>query len=639
MIKKDTIDRIFDAVRIEEVVGDFVSLKKRGANLLGVCPFHNEKTPSFTVTPVKGIYKCFGCGKGGDSVKFVMEHEKFSYPEALRYLAKKYNIEIEESQDFVPNTAESEFKESLFIVSAFAQQHFTHNLWETDPGKQIGLSYFRERGFREEIIHKFQLGYSIDEWSNLTDAANQQGYKTEFLEATGLSIKNDQGRIYDRFRGRVMFPIHSLSGRVIAFGGRVLKTDPKSPKYVNSPETEIYHKSNVLYGLYFAKKAIREFDTCYLVEGYTDVISLHQAGIENVVASSGTSLTVEQIRLIARFTQNVTILYDGDAAGIKASLRGIDMILEEGLNVKIVLFPEGNDPDSYVREVGASAFKEYILQTQKDFILFKSTLLLAEVANDPIKKAGLIRDIVETIAKIPDSIKASVFVKECSNLLEIEERVLLAELNKLRLAKSKKGAQQAEAIEEAMPELPPEPSIPVERNDAAQEQELIRLLFNYGSKMIPGDEEGTEHSFAAFIIHELEEVSFDQAIYAKVIKIYESQLAIGALPDESFFIHHEDQEISLLAVSLLTSNYQLSENWKNTHGILVKQEEEILKEAGVNAINHLKVRKLNKMIRENQEKMSKVSDPQELEQLQRIHMSLSEVKKELSKALGAVILR
>lgn len=639
MIKKDTIDRIFDTVRIEEVVGDFVSLKKRGSNLLGVCPFHNEKTPSFTVTPVKGIYKCFGCGKGGDSVKFIMEHEKYSYPEALRYLAKKYNIEIEETTEFVANSAENEFKESLFIVSAFAQQHFSHTLFETETGQNIGLSYFKERGFREEVIKKFQLGYSIDEWSHLTDAATNQGYKTEFLEATGLAIKNEQGRIYDRFRGRVMFPIHSLSGRVIAFGGRILKTDPKSPKYVNSPETEIYHKSNVLYGLFFAKKAIRDHDTCYLVEGYTDVVSLHQAGIENVVASSGTSLTVEQIRLIARFTQNVTILYDGDAAGIKASLRGIDMILEEGLNVKIVLFPEGNDPDSYVKEVGAAAFKEYIQQTQKDFILFKSNLLLAEVANDPIKKAGLIRDIVETIAKIPDSIKASVFVKECSTLLEIEERVLLAELNKLKLTQSKKGTpgNRTEQTEPEQISSFPEPAPLIIRNDDPQEQEIIRLLLNYAGRTIK--EEETELSFAAFLLHELDDITFENALYDKVIKIYQAQLAIGAVPGDSFFIQHTEQDVSNLAISLLSHSYQLSENWKDKHGIYVKLEEDIVKEAGINAVNHLKVRKLNKMIQQNQEKLTSATDAHEIERLQQMHMSLVAIRKELSKALGAVILR
>ncbi len=638
MIKKETIDRIFDTARIEEVVGDFVSLKKRGANLLGVCPFHNEKTPSFTVTPVKGIYKCFGCGKGGDAVKFIMEHEKYSYPEALRYLAKKYNIEIEETAEKTANSAEDDYKESLFIVSQFAQQHFSTTLLETEIGQSIGLSYFKERGFREDIIRKFQLGYSTDEWSNLTDAATKQGYKTAFLEATGLAIKNEQGRIYDRFRGRVMFPIHSLSGRVIAFGGRILKTDPKSPKYVNSPETEIYHKSNVLYGLFFAKKAIREHDTCYLVEGYTDVVSLHQAGIENVVASSGTSLTVEQIRLIARFTQNVTILYDGDAAGIKASLRGIDMILEEGLNVKIVLFPEGNDPDSYVKEVGAAAFKEYIEKTQKDFILFKSNLLLAEVANDPIKKAGLIRDIVETIAKIPDSIKASVFVKECSVLLEIEERVLLAEFNKLKLAQAKKGSQQAKVQDF---ELPPEPVeiTPIAlRTDDYQEQEIIRLLFNYGSKII-STEEGLEQSFAAFLLHELEDTAFENKLFAKIIQVYQSQLALGNTPTDNFFIQHAEQDLSHIAISLLSHTYQLSENWKNTHGIHVKQEEEILKEAGVNAINHLKVRKLNGMIRQNQDKLQVAKTPEDIERLQRIQLSLTAIKKELSKALGAVILR
>ena len=440
MINRETIDKIMETARIEEVVGDFVHLKKRGTSLIGNCPFHGEKTPSFHVSVSKGIYKCFGCGKGGDSVRFVMEHEKYSYPEALKFLAQKYNIEVEETVETVQDAEAQNARESLYIVSQFAANYFEDQLWNSAEGKSIGLSYFKERGFREDILKKFNLGYSPDVWDALILDAVKHKHAEEYLEKTGLAIRNDKGKLYDRFRGRVMFPIHNFTGRVIGFGGRTLKTDKNVPKYVNSPESDIYHKSNVLYGLFHAKKAIRDQDNCYLVEGYADVLSVHQAHIENVVASSGTSLTIEQIRLIGRFTQNVTILYDGDAAGIKASLRGLDMILEEGLNVKVVSFPTGDDPDSYMHKVGAGAFKSYIEDNRQDFILYKANILLTEAGKDPIKRAGIIRDIIESISKIPDNIKASVFIRECSRLLEVEERILLSELNTIRAAKLKKSS-------------------------------------------------------------------------------------------------------------------------------------------------------------------------------------------------------
>ncbi|HRS38420.1 MAG TPA: DNA primase, partial [Bacteroidia bacterium] len=438
MIARETIDRILDAVRIDEVVGDFVQLKKRGTNLLGLCPFHNEKTPSFNVNPVRNIYKCFGCGKGGDAVNFVMEHEHYSYPEALRYLAKRYNIEIEET---APDPQEAQLRderESLYILNSYAQRVFSEQLFEDEEGRAIGMSYFRERGFTEETIKTFQLGFNRSDWSAFAERAVKEGYKEEYLEKTGLCIRKDNGKLFDRFRGRVMFPIHNLSGRVIGFGGRVLKKDDKTAKYLNSPESEIYHKSKSLYGIYFAKKAIVQLDNCYLVEGYTDVISLHQAGIENVVASSGTSLTSEQIRLIGRYTKNITVLYDGDAAGIKASLRGIDLILEEGLNVKVVLFPDGDDPDSYTRKHGSSSTVDFIEANAKDFVLFKTGLLLDDVKNDPVRKAGLIRDVVETIGHIPDPILRSTYTKQCSALLDIQENILVSELNKIRRNQLKK---------------------------------------------------------------------------------------------------------------------------------------------------------------------------------------------------------
>ena len=424
MIDQPTIDRITDAAQIQDVVGDYVTLRKRGVNLLGLCPFHNEKTPSFTVSPAKGIFKCFGCGKGGNSVHFIMEHEQISYYEALKYLARKYNIEVEERELSPEEMAVRNDRESMLLVNEFAQKHFTNTLLHHIDGKAIGLSYFRERGFRDDIITKFQLGYSLELRDAFTQAAMKAGYNKDYLIKTGLTIEGDNHYLGDRFRGRVMFPVHTLSGKVVAFGGRILKKDDKMAKYVNSPESEIYHKSNELYGIYFAKQAIVKQDRCFLVEGYTDVISMHQSGIENVVASSGTSLTPGQIRLIHRFTENVTVIYDGDAAGIKASIRGIDLLLEEGLNIKVLLLPDGDDPDSFARKHNASDFIEYVQQNSSDFIRFKTNLLLADAGNDPVKRAGLVLDIVRSISIIPNTAIRGEYVKECSTLLNVEEQML-----------------------------------------------------------------------------------------------------------------------------------------------------------------------------------------------------------------------
>src|ERR1700744_351973 len=532
MILKSTVDRIMEATDIGEVIGEFVNLKKRGANYVGLSPFVNEKTPSFTVSPAKGIFKDFSSGKGGSAISFLMELEKFTYPEALRWLAKKYSIEIEETVESPENREEENHRESLMIVSGYAAKFFHESLLETDEGQNIGLSYFKERGFSNETIKKFELGYSPDQWEAFTSQALKEGYQQQFLEETGLSVKRDNGSLYDRYRGRVMFPIHSFTGRVIAFGGRTLKNDKNVPKYVNSPESEIYHKSNVLYGLYFAKKSIREEDNCFLVEGYADVLSVHQAGIENVVASSGTSLTVEQIRLIGRLTKNITILYDGDAAGIKASLRGLDMILEEGLNVKVVLFPDGHDPDSYVRKVGTSAFKKHIEDNKKDFIFYKTDLLLKEAGNDPIRKAEVIREIVESVAKIPDSIKASVFIKECSYILQIDERALISELNKMRLAKAKKDSQQQLSrpvpVEETLLKEP----VLVETKEvdnSSQEKEIIRLLLLYGNRMIDWD--GIANTYIGpFMIAELSDVEFDHEPAKRFVEIYRQEVENGIFP-------------------------------------------------------------------------------------------------------------
>ncbi|MFD0763499.1 DNA primase [Mucilaginibacter lutimaris] len=644
MITKPTVDRIMEATDIVEVIGEFVQLKKRGANYVGLSPFVNERTPSFTVSPAKGIFKDFSSGKGGSAVTFLMELERFTYPEALKWLAKKYGIEVEETVESVENLEEQNRRESLMIVSGFAAKFFHESLLHTDEGKSIGYSYFKERGFSNDTIKKFELGYSPDQWEAFTGEAIKQGYKEEFLVESGLSVKRDNGSLYDRYRGRVMFPIHSFTGRVIAFGGRTLKSDKNVPKYVNSPESEIYHKSNILYGLYFAKKAIRDEDNCYLVEGYADVISVHQAGIENVVASSGTSLTVEQIRLIGRLTKNITILYDGDAAGIKASLRGLDMILEEGLNVKVVLFPDGHDPDSYVQKFGTNAFKTHVDKNKKDFILYKTEILLKDVGNDPIKKAEIIREIVESIAKIPDSIKASVFLKECSNRLEIDERALLSELNKMRQAKAKKDSQQQQnqnRKQEPSPEdllFFDEPQEHVAKESDTQEREIVRLLLHYGNKMIDWD--GIANTYIGpFMIAELSDVEFEQPETKKFMEIYRQEVENGVLPEEQHFIHHPDKGIVDLVVTMLATKYILSENWYEMHKILVPDEQANMKATILGAIFHLKKQKVGKILQNLRKELQTTTGEADQEILLNQYMHMKKVEKTISDYLGSVIIK
>ena len=646
MINRDTIDKIMETARIEEVVGDFVNLKKRGTSLIGNCPFHGEKTPSFHVSVSKGIYKCFGCGKGGDSVRFVMEHEKYSYPEALKFLAQKYNIEVEETVETVQDLAAQNSRESLFIVSQFAANYFEDQLWNSAEGKAIGLSYFKERGFREDILKKFNLGYSPDVWDALIQDAIKNKHAEEYLEKTGLAIRNDKAKLYDRFRGRVMFPIHNFTGRVIGFGGRTLKTDKNVPKYVNSPESDIYHKSSVLYGLFQAKKAIRDTDNCYLVEGYADVLSVHQSNIENVVASSGTSLTIEQIRLIGRFTQNVTILYDGDAAGIKASLRGLDMILEEGLNVKVVSFPAGDDPDSYMHKVGAGAFKVYIEENRQDFILYKANILLAEAGKDPIKRAGIIRDIVESIAKIPDHIKASVFIRECSRLLEVEERILVSELNTMRAAKLRKGSN-ANARQSQQQDLPPENlfaddvqlvAIETTANDALQEQEIVRLLLTFGHELVSWDKIDNMY-IGSFIMQNLTDVTFENELCKKIIDHYRIEIENGQLPTTNHFIKSEDRDIADLAITLSTTPYTLSENWYNKHNIYVRDETVNLKATILGGLYHLKKRKVDKILLDLLKEIKTENDATNQEILMKRYAFIKNVEKEISRFLGSVIVK
>ena len=653
MISKETIDRIFDTARIEEVVGEFVNLKKRGVNLIGLCPFHNEKTPSFNVNPARNIYKCFGCGKGGTSVNFIIEHEHLSYPDALRYLAKKYNIEIEEEQATPEQTILRDEKESMLVLNGFAQNYFSDRLFHAEDGKAIGLTYFRERGFSKETIEKFQLGYSPDERDAFTSHALKNEYKEEFLVKTGLSIKNDRG-LFDRFRGRVMFPVHNLGGRVIAFGGRILKKDEKTAKYFNSPESEVYHKSQVLYGIYFSKKAIIEKDNCYLTEGYTDVISLHQAGVENVVASSGTSLTAEQIRLIGRYTKNVTVLYDADPAGIKASLRGIDMILEEGLNVKVVLFPNGEDPDSFARAHRSSEVHDYLRANAKDFMVFKTDLLLKEVANDPVAKAGLIRDVVESISKIPDAITRSVYTKQCSEMMEIDEQVLLNELNRFRRSALKKIVPPDD-LEELMPDILGVPQPQSRFETESQEREIIRLLLNYGNEEIyfyedtepegvNGKKETVKHTYTVsqFITEELirDEIRVADDRYRYFFDEACTLLNQGMTITPEYFYKLEKPEISSLAVELLSPKYFLSNNWQEMHQIAVPLEESNLKDAVEKAVYHLKNKMVMKMIEDNQHKLKEAhANGDEYIHLIQLQQKLDEVKKQISKTLGIDVLK
>src|SRR6056297_1038382 len=515
MIDHNTIQKIIDTADIVDVVQDFVNLKKRGVNYLGLCPFHNEKTPSFTVSPSKGIYKCFGCGKGGNVVNFIMEHEHLSYPEALKYLAKKYHIEVEEKERTAEEIKQHNERESLLVITEYANKYFKNNLFQHDDGKAIGLSYFRERGLNEATIKKFELGYSLDQRDAFFNAARAKGYKKEYIVKTGLVIEKENS-LYDRFRGRVMFPIHSLSGNVVGFGGRILKSDAKAAKYLNSPESDIYHKSKVLYGMYQAKQTITKADKCYLVEGYTDVLSMHQNGIENVVASSGTALTEDQIRLIKRFTPNVTIIYDGDEAGIKASLRGIDMVLEQGMNVKVVLLPEGEDPDSFSKNMNVNELNKYIADNEKDFISFKLQLLKKETENDPVKKSQMINDIVRTVSVIPDGITRSVYIKNCSKELDVNEKMLYSEVNKKRRKyfedKFKRANYNANAAIKQESVTPKQQQQSIENKECnIQEREIIRLLINYGNKPLfnlekedeLGDKETETIYVSDFIINEL----------------------------------------------------------------------------------------------------------------------------------------
>lgn len=665
MITKETIDKVLDSARIEEVVGDFVDLKKRGTSLIGNCPFHDEKTPSFHVSISKGIYKCFGCGVGGDSLKFVMELEKFSYPEAIRYLANKYHIEIQEQERTPAQLAAQDKRESLYVLSQWAGKFFKRQLWETDMGRSIGLSYFKERGYRDDIIEKFELGYSPEQWTSLVDEANKNGYSNTYLTEIGLAIERDDKSLYDRFRGRVIFPIQNLTGRIIGFGGRTLKTEKSVPKYVNSPESEIYHKSNVLYGLNHAKKAMVDADLCYLVEGYADVIAMHQAGVENVVSSSGTSLTTGQIKLISRFTKNVVILFDGDAAGIKASLRGTDMLLEEGLNVKVLLFPDGNDPDSYIKNVGATAFKDYIAKHQEDFIFYKTHILLKDSGDDPVKKAQVIREVVESIALIPDEIKVSVFIRQCSTLLDIEERILLSELNKIRINRAKseeKKQTQRSTSGLSTIAVGPEGDMPPpdffmtdqERDEVGsaalviskpitpevlQEREIIRILLNYGQELVTWEGDG-DIPVAPYLLGSIDDIVFDDKPSALIVDEFRKQAENYIVPEAKFFLSHTDPEVVNLAVDSIAARYEISPNWNDDkRKIYVTREIEHLKELIVQAIYRIKKRKFERELSKIREELKKPLSPEDMELVLSKYQKLKEAEQTLGQLLGNTIVK
>jgi DNA primase len=680
VIPPKQIQEVIDAVRIEEVVGEFVTLRRRGANMTGLCPFHNEKTPSFNVNPVRNIFKCFGCGKAGDSITFLRELENFTYVDAIRWLAKKYNVQIEEIERTPEQLAEIQAADSLYIVNDFALKHFETQLFDTDEGQQVALTYFKQRGLREHTIRAFGLGYAPDQRDLLLRRAKVENHSLDLLKKTGLC---SQDGTRDFFRGRVMFAIHNLSGKVAAFAGRTFSADKTVPKYINSPETEIYIKNRTLYGAFQAKKAIRQRDECILVEGYMDVISLHQAGIENAVASSGTSLTEGQVQLIRRNTENLKILYDGDPAGIKAAIRGLDIALEQDMNVKIVLLPEGEDPDSYVQKHGGDALTQYANDHAQDFILFKTELLLSDIKGDPMKKAALIKDIVSSIAKIPDPIKRSVYLKECASLLNVDENALSSEINKLISTaikkKSEKAARQPGAASDSPPaaasgshdgwpdaewpsappdEIPPfyddmphapaaatRPNVPPASSrtkDEFQEKDLVRLLVEHGHQLI----EKENMTVAEFVLSDIEDSvgSFENTLYGTIVQESYNILLRGEKLEKDYFLHHENAEITAAAVDLVTSPFEMSENWITRHNLpLQNQKEPALnfEEDARQALTRFKLHKLEKMCTLNAARVKTAAQSGDMEEMMRfmkIQQKLNESRNALAEKFGIVVL-
>ncbi len=643
MISQHTIQQIQSRIDIIEIVGGFVKLKKRGANYLGLCPFHNEKTPSFTVSPAKEIYKCFGCGRSGNSISFLMEHEKYSYTEALRWLANKYNVEIEETESSPEVKQLQQLADSLYIVNGFAQKYFSENLFKNEEGIDIGSSYLKERGFQEDIIKKFQLGYCLQQRDAFAKAAMAAQYNPDILQKTGLVVIREEALV-DNYRGRIIFPVHNNTGKVIGFGARIIGKNDRAPKYINTPENELYIKSKILYGSYFARQAIDRNDECLLVEGYTDVISLHQAGIENVVASGGTSLTTDQIRLIKKYTNNLTIIYDGDNAGVKAALRGLDMALEEGLNVKLVLIPDKDDPDSYVRRLGASQFREFVETGKKDFILFLLEVSLSEAGNDTNKKAAVVNQIAETISKlnkVEDFSKQQDYIKRCSELLKIEETGLNALVNKFirdKVSKqeNKQANQDAKYLEEQLQHQGTEEDVlNLFNKDELHERAIIRCLLEFGLKPWEENKKVAEYIFEEFDDSGL----FDNKTLVHIFDTYKAWYRAGIEPTARNFLYHEDQELGALVVGIVEFPYELSPNWSEHFEGKIATREELYKEETFSTITYLKLRKLKRMIEENQRDLEKPNTPEEQLMLLQTHQHLKQMETALTRLAGTVILR
>ena len=648
MISQNSIQQILSRIDIVEIVGSFIKLKKRGTNYLGLCPFHNEKTPSFTVSPAKEIYKCFGCGRSGNSISFLMEAEKYSYVEALRWLAAKYNVEVEETETSPEYKQQQQVADSLYIINNFAQKFFSDALLNTEEGQDIALSYLKERGFREEIINKFQLGFNPEARDSFTKAALAAQYSLDYLQKTGLVNVRD-GNAYDNYRGRIIFPIHNQSGKVLGFGARIIKNNDKAPKYINSPENEIYVKSKLLYGSYFARQAIDRADECLLVEGYTDVVSLHQAGIENVVASGGTSLTPDQLRLIKKYTNNLTIIYDGDSAGIKAALRGLDLALEESLNVKLVLIPDNEDPDSYVNKVGAAVFIDFIKANKKDFILFQLGIALKDVGNDSTKKSIVVNQIAETISKInktEDFTKQQDYIKQCSEILKIEESGLHALVNKFIREKVSKEENRTNREQRFAEEnITTENSGDVETDvmalfnkDEIHEQAMIRSLLEFGLRDWNEKQKVAEYIFKEIEDNQLEEL-IDNKELVRILQTYKAWYDAGIEPTAKNFLYHDDLQMSALVVSIMDFNYEISPNWKEHFEGHIATREELFAEEVFSTLNYLKLRKIKRLMDENQRDLERTNVAEDQMVLVQTHQHLKQMEIELTKQLGTVIFR
>jgi DNA primase len=641
MITPNTIEQIKNRIDIIDVIGEYVKLKKRGANYLGNCPFHNEKTPSFTVSPSKEIYKCFGCGKSGNTITFLMEHDKLSYVEALRWLANRYGIEIEETETTPEQKLLQQASDSLYVINNFAQKFFDDQLFNTTDGQTIGLSYLKERGFREDTIKKFQIGYNPQQRDILANALIKNQFNKELLPKTGLVVVRNETELVDNYRNRIIFPIHNNTGKIIGFGARVIGKADKAPKYINTPENEIYIKSRVLYGIYFARVAIDKLDECLLVEGYTDVVSLSQAGIENVVASGGTSLTTEQLRLVKKYTNNLTIIYDGDAAGIKAALRGLDMALEEGLNVRLVLIPDKEDPDSYVLKVGAEKFREFITTNKKDFILFQLEVMLKEAGNDVSKKSEIVNQIAETLSKIDkaeDFTRLQDYINQCSSLLKIDEGGLTNLVNKYKRDKISKEEKKlpfedVNFIAQQTPANVADDNIVLLQQDEQHERNVLKVLLEYGLR--DWDEKIT---MAEYVFKELEEFSFDSQQLENLFLDYRNKYELGLQPDTKTYLYHTDEDVRNLVVSITVSAHELSQKWdEKIEGLNISNRDTSHQDVNM-SISFFKLRKLKKMFEQNQHEMEKAS-PEELITLIEVHKHLKNMEREITKQIGTVIIK